>query len=75
MVKDLNNINVKTVYDGTNENDMTGFYVIYGADDNPRDGFDPPHDRAYNAPIGENDINEYARRGYTLTQSKGWGTN
>ncbi|MDH6308896.1 hypothetical protein M2451_001646 [Dysgonomonas sp. PFB1-18] len=74
VVKDLANINAKTVYDGTNENDMTGFYVIYGADANPRDGFDPSHDRAYNAPIGENDINEYARRGYKLTQSKGWSS-
>ena len=55
------------VYDGTNADEMTGFYVPEAAE--ARDDFS---DRSYLAPVGEAQINEYNAKGYTLTQSVLW---
>lgn len=54
-------------YDGTNAADMVGYYVPENASNR-----DPFTDRVYLAPIGNNEISEYAARGYTLTQTTGW---
>ena len=54
-------------FDGTNAADMEGYYVPQNAQ--PRDVFT---DRNYLAPIGEQQINEYKMKGFTLTQTKGW---
>lgn len=54
-------------YDGTNGDDLVGFYVPLNASN--RDGFT---DRSYCAPIGRAQINQYKERGFTLTQTKGW---
>lgn len=54
-------------YDGTNGDDLIGFYVPLNASN--RDGFT---DRSYCAPIGRAQINQYKERGFTLTQTKGW---
>ena len=55
------------VYDGSNKEEMVGFYVPEAAQ--PRDPFS---DRSYLAPIGENVINEYADMGYSIEQTTGW---
>lgn len=57
----------KIVYDGTNADEMVGYYVPDGA--KPRDPFS---DRSYLSPIGENVINEYADLGFSITQTTGW---
>ena len=54
-------------FDGTNASDMVGYYVPQNA--SPRDVFT---DRNYLAPIGEQQINQYKEKGFTLTQTKGW---
>lgn len=54
-------------YDGTNGADMVGYYIPENISD--RDAFT---DRVYMAPIGTNQISEYADKGYTLTQTEGW---
>lgn len=54
-------------YDGTNADQMEGFYMVEkGADRLPFD------DRVYLAPIGQAQINQYKDKGYTLTQTTGW---
>lgn len=55
------------VYDGTNADEMTGFYVPEAAE--ARDDFS---DRSYLAPVGEAQINEYNAKGYKLTQTVLW---
>lgn len=55
-------------YNGTNGDDLVGFYVPLNASN--RDGFT---DRSYCAPIGRAQINQYKERGFTLTQTNGWG--
>jgi starch-binding outer membrane protein, SusD/RagB family len=52
---------------GTNGADMVGFYVPENVSN--RDAFT---DRVYLAPIGTNQIAEYADKGYVLTQTPGW---
>lgn len=54
-------------YDGTNAADMVGYYVIENASN--RDEFS---DRSYLQPVGQQQINQYAEKGYKLTQTKGW---
>ena len=54
-------------YDGTNGDEMVGFYVIERAAD--RQTFD---DRVYLAPVGNAQIDQYKDKGYTLTQTPGW---
>ena len=54
-------------YDGTNGDEMVGFYMIEKGTD--RQAFD---DRVYLAPIGRAQIDQYTDKGYTLTQTPGW---
>ncbi len=54
-------------YDGTNGAQMVGYYVPENISN--RDAFT---DRVYLAPLGETQINEFADKGYTLTQTPGW---
>lgn len=54
-------------YNGTNGDEMVGFYMIEkGAD---RQAFD---DKVYLAPVGKAQIDQYKDKGYTLTQTPGW---
>lgn len=55
------------VYDGTNDNDMIGFYKVERFEN--RENFS---DRVYLAPVGINQIQDYTNLGYTLSQTKGW---
>lgn len=54
-------------YDGTNASDMVGFYRPDNASNR-----DPFSDRVYLAPVGSNEVSQYAEKGYTLTQTTGW---
>jgi len=54
-------------YDGTNADDLVGFWVVEGARN--RNSFG---DEVYLAPIGTNQITEYKEKGFTLTQTKNW---
>lgn len=54
-------------YNGSNAANMVGFYIPENISN--RDAFT---DRVYLAPVGNNEITQYAERGYTLTQTPGW---
>lgn len=54
-------------YDGSNGNEMVGFFRVENASN--RNSFG---DEVYLSPVGEAQINQYAEKGYTLTQSPGW---
>lgn len=54
-------------YDGTNASDMVGFWVVENGAN--RNAFS---DKNYLSPVGQAQINEYADKGYTLTQTAGW---
>ncbi len=54
-------------YNGTNANDMVGFWVVLGVAN--RNAFT---DRSYLAPVGQAQIIEYQERGSKLTQTPGW---
>lgn len=54
-------------YDGSNAAEMEGFYCVRNAVN--RETF---FDRAYMAPIGQQQINDYKERGYVLTQTVNW---
>ncbi|MBQ8501849.1 MAG: RagB/SusD family nutrient uptake outer membrane protein [Bacteroides sp.] len=54
-------------YDGTNQSEMVGFFMVENASD--RDEFT---DKSYLQPVGQQQIDQYAQKGYTLTQTKGW---
>ena len=54
-------------YSGTNGADMVGFYIPENI--SARDAFT---DKVYLAPVGISQINQYAEKGYTLTQTTGW---
>jgi starch-binding outer membrane protein, SusD/RagB family len=54
-------------YSGTNAADMVGFYIPENISN--RDAF---NDKVYLSPLGENQINQYQEKGYTLTQTTGW---
>lgn len=54
-------------YNGSNASDMVGFYMVRNAAN--RISFS---DRNYLAPIGQQQIDDYAQRGYTLTQTQSW---
>ena len=54
-------------FNGTNQADMVGFYVVENAAN--RNAFT---DKSYLAPIGQSQIVEYQEKGYTLTQTPGW---
>lgn len=54
-------------YTGSNAANMVGYYIPENISNR-----DPFTDRVYLAPVGNNEINQYAERGYTLTQTPGW---
>jgi hypothetical protein len=54
-------------YNGSNANEMVGFYMVRNAVN--RLAFTS---RSYLAPIGQQQIDDYSMRGYTLTQTQGW---
>jgi hypothetical protein len=54
-------------YNGSNASDMVGYYVVRNAVN--RESFS---DRSYLAPIGKQEIDDYAERGFTLTQTVNW---
>lgn len=54
-------------YNGSNASDMMGYYVVRNAVN--RESFS---DRSYLAPIGKQEIDDYAERGFTLTQTVNW---
>lgn len=54
-------------WNGTNASDMVGFWVVENASN--RIAFS---DKNYLSPVGQAQINEYADKGYTLTQTVGW---
>lgn len=54
-------------YNGTNGTDMVGFYIPENISNR-----DPFTDRVYLAPVGNQQINQYAEKGYKLTQTPGW---
>ena len=54
-------------YNGTNADEMVGFYMIENATD--RQPFD---DRVYLSPVGKAQIDQYKDKGYKLTQTPGW---
>ena len=57
----------KVTFDGNNKDQMVGFYVPQNI--KPRSVFS---DRNYLYPVGTQQIGEYTKKGYTLTQTKGW---
>lgn len=54
-------------WDGTNQSAMVGFWMVTNVKN--RDAFT---DKSYLSPIGQNTINEYKDKGYTITQTVGW---
>lgn len=54
-------------WNGTNDADMVGFWVVDNVKN--RDAFT---DKNYLSPIGQNTINEYKDKGYTISQTPGW---
>ena len=62
------------VYDGNNGAKMVGFF--YPIENLGRFKFlNVPNVNPYLSPIGVNDIREYSKRGYHLTQTEGWPEN
>src|SRR5690606_38692221 len=71
-VVDLNGNEI--VYNGTNGAAMVGFYK--NQNNKPRLPFlNLPNVNPYLTPVGINQINEYAIRGYVLQQTEGWPQN
>jgi len=69
-VVDLNG--TQTVYNGSNANLMKGFYR--NTSTNGRLPFlNLPNVNPYLTPVGRNQIDFYASRGYVLEQTEGWG--
>lgn len=56
------------VFNGSNQADMVGYYLPEKVAD--RNAFT---DRVYLSPVGKNQIDLYSAKGYTLTQTTGWG--
>ncbi len=54
-------------YTGTNKDSMVGYYIPENSSNR-----DPFTDRAYLAPVGNTQINQYKDKGYALTQTPGW---
>lgn len=64
----------ETVYSGTNASAMRGFYKNLAS--NPRLPFlNQPNTNPYLSPVGLVQIDQYAARGYVLTQTEGWPQN
>ncbi len=66
-LKVQNAVGTVITYDGTNAAEMVGYYIPENI--SARDAFT---DRVYLAPVGIAQINQYAEKGYTLTQTPGW---
>lgn len=58
----------EVVYDGTNGDDMVGFYKLDLVV--ARNSFD--ENKVYVSPVGTQEIQDYKDRGMTLTQTTGW---
>ncbi|MGN6400661.1 MAG: RagB/SusD family nutrient uptake outer membrane protein [Flavisolibacter sp.] len=54
-------------WNGSNDADMVGFWVVQTAQNRP--SFT---DQVYLSPIGQSQITEYEEKGYKLTQTTGW---
>lgn len=54
-------------YNGSNDAEMVGYYIPENVSN--RDAFT---ERAYLAPVGNNQISQYEEKGYTLSQTPGW---
>lgn len=54
-------------YTGNNLDEMVGFYIPQNVKN--RDDF---NNRVYLAPVGQNQITQYAEKGFKLTQTPGW---
>jgi hypothetical protein len=54
-------------YNGTNGAAMVGYYIPENISN-----MDAFTDRVYLAPVGNTQMNQYADKGYTLTQTPGW---
>lgn len=63
-----NALGVEVTYDGTNGDQMVGFYKILNV--KPRDVFN--EEKTYVSPVGTNEIKDYTDHGYTLTQTEAW---
>jgi len=62
----------QTVYDGSNDVDMKGFYRSTGTNGRlPYLGL--PNVNPYLTPLGRSQFDFYEFRGYVLTQTEGWG--
>lgn len=54
-------------YNGSNANDLIGFWVVLGGAN--RNAFT---DRSYLSPVGQTQIVDYQEKGFKLTQTEGW---
>lgn len=60
-----------TVYDGTNEDELVGFFTPLTV--KPRLPFlNQPGVNPYLAPVGTNQMDDYRNKGYELVQTEGW---
>ena len=57
----------EVTWDGTNQSDMVGYWIVQGAVN--RNAFS---DNVYMSPVGQSQINDYQDKGYTLSQTTGW---
>lgn len=63
-----NSAGTEITYDGTNGDQMVGFYKIQNV--KARDAYD--EEKAYVSPVGTQEIQDYKDHGYTLTQTAAW---
>jgi starch-binding outer membrane protein, SusD/RagB family len=54
-------------YDGSNGASMIGYYIPENISNR-----DPFNERVYSAPLGNTQVNQYADKGFTITQTPGW---
>ena len=63
----------KIIYDGTNASAMVGYYSPITVRPRLRQFLNVTGVNPYLAPVGINQIADYANRGYELKQTEGWG--
>lgn len=63
-----------TVYDGSNDDEMQGFYR-HTSNEGRLPFLNQANINPYLAPIGRNQIDDYAANGYELKQTEGWPQN
>lgn len=69
----INKVSVKkadgtiVIWNGSNQASMVGYYMVESASN--RNAFT---DNVYMAPVGQQQINDYQNKGYTLSQTTGW---